>query len=364
LSKLLLVQVLRAVAALAVTFHHTQFDAGLLAQAAGLTFTPSEFLPWPAGVDLFFVISGFIMVHASGRLFGEAGARSAFLTRRIARIVPLYWGVTTLYLCVALVAPAVLNSAVLKPWPVLASYLFIPFVHPDGLVQPLYSLGWTLNYEMAFYGLFALVIALPRRQAVLILIAMLTLLSIGGALLAMPQPFDFWTDSIILEFAFGLLLGQLWAEGVRLGRPARGGLVLLGLGLLMLDLEASDVPRFIAWGVPAAFFVAAATLGREAFGREKNEEGAVVRMVAALGDASYALYLIHPFVIRGVRLVLTKAGLADDLGAWGYVGVVLLGAVAAAVLVYRFVERPITGRVRWWLEAASGLGRSGKAERV
>ena len=341
---------MRAVAALAVTFQHAQYDAALLAPAIGGTFTPLAFLPWSAGVDLFFVISGFIMVHASGRLFGKPEAPGAFLARRVARIVPLYWGLTSLYIAIAFVAPAFLNRSLLEPWPVVASYLFIPFLRPDGLVQPLYSLGWTLNYEMAFYVLFALVIALPQRQAVLALGSILALLSTAGALLALPQPFGFWTDSIILEFAFGLLLGQLRAEGFRLGTWPRIGLALAGLGLLALDPVAAGMPRFIGWGAPAALLVAAAALGRE-----KERDGALTRMCAALGDASYALYLIHPFVIRGVRVGVLHLGLADDLGLWGYLAVVLAAAIAAAGLVYRFVERPSTGWARRRLERAAGL---------
>ena len=98
-----------------------------MAAKLGLSFEPLEALPWAAGVDVFFVISGFVMVHASRGLFARPGASGVFLARRLARIVPLYWGTTTLYLAVALAAPCLLNSALLEPWPVLASYLFIPF---------------------------------------------------------------------------------------------------------------------------------------------------------------------------------------------------------------------------------------------
>ena len=104
-SRLGMVQALRAIAALTVVFGHAQTEALSLvaAKAGGL----STFLvdKTGAGVDLFFVISGFVMVHASQRLFGEAGAAKTFLLRRLFRIVPLYWAVTTLILLAMLATP-------------------------------------------------------------------------------------------------------------------------------------------------------------------------------------------------------------------------------------------------------------------
>jgi exopolysaccharide production protein ExoZ len=366
LSKLLLVQVLRALAALSVAMLHAQHDAGMLAERAGLSFTPMDRFPWAAGVDVFFVISGFIMVHASQRLFGAPEARRIFLARRLARIVPIYWAVTTLYLAVALVSPALLNSEILEPWPVIASYLFIPFTRPEGLAQPLYSLGWTLNYEMFFYALFALAIVLPRRQAVGALAVALVALAAAGALIPLPQPFAFWTDGIILEFAFGLALGLLRSDGLTLGGFARGLLAVLGLTLLALDLTNATLigplPRAFAWGVPAALLVAAAALGRE-----RPEGGLATRLGVAIGDASYALYLLHPFAIRGGREIVARSGLIGIVGPWGFVLLALLAAILAAVAVHRLFERPATEWARRRLEGSRaerrGIGRGDAAQR-
>jgi exopolysaccharide production protein ExoZ len=342
--RLIVVQALRGLAALSIAMLHALYEAGLLAGAAGLPFAAPAGVPWAAGVDLFFVISGLIMVHASAGLFGRPGARKTFLVRRLARIVPLYWAVTALYLALALAAPALLNSEVLAPWPVLASFLFIPFARPDGVAQPLYSLGWTLNYEMAFYALFAAALAWPRRAAVPALIAALAGLAAIGQLRAWPQPIAFWTAPIILEFAFGLAIGGLRAGGVALRLPVRIALAAAGLALLGLaGLEgAAPLARPFAWGVPAALIVAAAALG-PARAEPRNP---VARAAAALGDASYALYLVHPFAIRGVRVAVEGLGVFPALGPWGFVALALAGAVAAAVAVHRGFERPAMGWVR------------------
>src|SRR3954453_23077189 len=172
-----------------------QHDAAPLAERAGHAFTPVTAFPWAAGVDVFFVISGFIMVHASARLFGAPDGGRIFLARRVARIVPIYWAVTTLYLAIALAGPEFLNREFLD-WPyVVASYLFVPVTRPDGLVQPLYGLGWTLNYELFFYASFAVALAVgpSRRHAVLGLGAVFAgLVLTGRALAPLPQPLGFW----------------------------------------------------------------------------------------------------------------------------------------------------------------------------
>jgi peptidoglycan/LPS O-acetylase OafA/YrhL len=318
-----------------------------MANELGWRFQPFQAVPWAAGVDVFFVISGFIIVHASRNLFEGPGAGRIFLTRRIARIAPLYWTATTLYLAVALIAPDVLNRSILEPGFVLASYLFIPLARPDGLAQPLYSLGWTLNYEMYFYLLFALVIFLPMRKAVIGLAAALAVAVALGRLAPLPQPLAFWTDPIVLEFAFGMVLALLKAEGFALSRGLRAVLVAVGL-LLLLGAAQAGLPRAVGFGVPAALFVAAAALGSD----RVRPTTWLTQAASALGDASYALYLIHPFVIRAGREILVKSGLASVIGPWGYVLLATAGAVVASLMVFRWYERPVTEWVRQRLEPA------------
>ena len=350
MSKLLYVQLLRGLAALSIAVLHAQHDAAILAARLGQDFAPLTALPWAAGVDAFFVISGFIMVHASRSLFGMPGAQPLFLSRRVARIVPLYWAVTTLYLATALAASGLVNSAVLEPWPILASYLFIPFERPDGTVQPLYSLGWTLNYEMFFYVLFALTLAWPSRRAVVRLMALMGGLVLVGRLAALPQPFGFWTHPIILEFVFGLALGLLSAEGIRLGGAVRAGLALAGLAILFLNPlppeVLGDFGRTLAWGIPAALLVAAAALT----GDRSEASPRLLRFGAALGDASYALYLLHPFVVRAATIAVAATGLGATIGPWGFVALVLVAATAVSLAVYRWFERPMTDLARRWLQ--------------
>jgi len=345
MSKLLYIQILRAGAALSIAVLHAQHDTEALAARLGRPFERIDQFPWAAGVDVFFVISGFIMVYASRAMFASSGAQRTFLTRRMARIVPLYWTVTTLYLAVALASPALLNSEIIAPWPVIASYLFLPFERPDGLVQPVYSLGWTLNFEMYFYVLFALALVWPLRKAVPVLTAVLGALVVLGQAFRLPEPLAFWTSPLILEFAFGIWLGLLKAEGFVLPRPVRAALAAGALGLLLVS-GSTGLPRVLAYGLPAALLVAAAALGVE---REKAMAWPA-RIGVALGDASYALYLVHPFVIRAGRELALRTGLGAAIGPWGYLVLVVLGALLASVLVFRLFERPATELARRWLD--------------
>jgi exopolysaccharide production protein ExoZ len=353
-SKLAPIQILRAFAALCVVVFHAESDAAVVGARLGTGFVRSDALPWLAGVDIFFVISGFIMVYASSRWFGSARAPRVFLAHRIARIVPLYWATMIVYLAVVLLAPLLLNSEYLAPRFVIASFLFIPAARPDGLVQPLYSLGWTLNYEMFFYALFAIAIRFPRRLSVPALIATLILLVLfGNAFAPLPQPLAFWSDPIILEFAFGMALGWASAEGFFLNRPARLAFALAGLALMAVDLSRPwelALPRPLAYGLPATFLVASAALASP---ERRSAENPLIRWGVVLGDASYALYLLHPFVIRALRELVTRTAIAAQIGPWGFVVVSILCAAAAAIGVNRVFERPITRAARRLLEPSA-----------
>ncbi|MDP4003235.1 acyltransferase [Methylobacterium sp. NEAU K] len=365
---LIAVQILRAAAALMVAWHHVRHEAGLLAErGAGPALDPGALLPWWGGVDLFFVISGFVIVHASGRLFGARGGRARFLAHRIARVVPLYWLVSLLYLALALARPDLLGDAaalVHDPDAILAGFLFWPAARPDGTVQPLYGLGWTLNYEAFFYGLFAFGLGLGQRGAVAWLALALTLLVTAGALApGMPLPVRFWANPIVLEFVLGAGLALARREGFQPGLPYRLGLAALGLlglavaaRLLAGTGEADGFLRPLLIGVPAALLVAAA-LGPERNAAQVAALPAPVRGLVILGDASYALYLVHPFALRLVREGLLRLGLASALHPWGGMVVMLAASVVAAVLVHRYVERPLTRTLRARLDPGGTQNR-------
>ena len=151
-----------------------------------------------------------------------------------------------------------------------------------------------------------------------------------------------------------MALGWASAEGFLLSRPFRLGLAVAGLALLTLDLtqpgQLPVLPRPLAYGLPAAFLVASAGLASP---ERRGAENLLIRWGVIVGDASYALYLLHPFVIRALRELVTRSALASLVGPWGFVMLSIPCAAAAAIGVNRIFERPITRATRRLLEPAA-----------
>ncbi len=346
------IQCLRAVAAASIVLLHVMAEASSIAGLAGRShpLEPIRFATLGAGVDLFFVISGFVMVHASQRLFGIDGGWRRFLAHRIARIVPLYWLTTTLFLLVGLVLPAVLNSDQPTAGQIAASYLFWPMTRTDGLAQPVYGLGWTLNYEMFFYALLAACMGFRRNIAVAIVgIALVVLVAAGPTLRPLGMPLAFWSDPLVLEFVVGSLIAMVHGAGWRLPLPGGIALATAGVALLVADQSAA-LPRVVAWGLPAGLLFAGIVLVERAPSR-----GWLGRALVSIGDASYALYLTHPFVIRPVGKLWLKMGLGGLLPVWLFIVAAMALSIWAAMLVFRWVESPLTAALN------ARLDRRGKA---
>jgi exopolysaccharide production protein ExoZ len=336
-TKIESVQALRAFAALSIAILHVLHDAIPL-DPSGRAERWHNGVPWASGVDLFFVISGFVMVYASADLFGRRGSSVTFMARRLIRIVPLYWATTTLFLVVAVATPASVSQAGFGIADVVMSYAFLPASRPDGTIQPIFSLGWTLNYEMFFYVVFAACIVLPRRRAVA---AVTLLLSAGVAVHSLVPPqataFVFWTDGILLEFLLGMAVAVMAAREVSLTTPFRIGLVATAV-ILLISAHAAGVPSSpLITGVPMSLVVAAAVLGRPI---------GVPSVLLLLGDASYALYLVHPFAMRPVELVWQRLHLTGTTAAAIYAITALLLAIIGAICVHLGFERPVGAWLR------------------
>jgi exopolysaccharide production protein ExoZ len=357
MTQIVSVQILRAVAALAIVVLHALHDAQTI---TGESFTIAIVSKWPlsAGVDLFFVISGFVMVVASRNMFQKPGAASLFLRKRISRIVPIYWLVTSVFILIAWLRPAFLNSAFPTLTEIAKSYFFIPYLKvADGLVQPIYKLGWTLNYEMMFYCAFALVIMMPMRRALLVLSAAFLMIVAFGLIVAPPPGMlSFWSSTLILEFVAGMWIGYALLKNIRISASLGIVLIVAGMALLIsFDLLAmnQDKMRVLGFGLPAALIAVGAALGFS----QLDASNLPIRLMAALGNASYALYLCHPFAVRFFRLVWEKTGALTIFGPWIYVATATIAAAVAALLIYRFVEKPMTAWTQKQLGATGNLPR-------
>ncbi|MGB9364634.1 MAG: acyltransferase [Xanthobacteraceae bacterium] len=341
------IQVLRAVAAIGVlTLHAATEKVAFLGGAPG---PGNNFLLGAAGVDLFFVISGFVMVYSSESLFGRRDGPQRFFLRRLARIAPLYWAVTVAIILYIYAVHGAKLWEIYSPASLVASFLFWPYPRLDGLAFPVHLLGWTLNYEMFFYAVFAFAILLPRRIAVTTVCVVFGVLVTVGRYHTLPLPFSFWANAIILEFCYGMLIALAYREGVRLP-PA----VAWALGIAAVaGYAAAAVPtsewRVLFWGLPGAALVTACALSSTTW-----HPGPAGRFFGLLGDASYSLYLVHPLTFPLVRWTVGRLFVGTDAG-WIYAAIAWALAIAASVACYLIFERPITRalqrRLRAWQTA-------------
>jgi exopolysaccharide production protein ExoZ len=332
------IQILRFVASAMVLFGHLNHEVTQRPKLEAHGFNPFAPVWWPGGVDIFFVISGFIMYYISVDHFARPGASWRFLERRIIRLVPPYWFFTALALAVMLILPAQMAIHEVRPWQAIASFIFIPALNPQGNAFPILILGWTLEFEMMFYAIFALGLMFRRTTGVAVIAAALLILALGSLVQPLPQPLGFWCNPIVLEFVFGIGVAMLHKRGVRLPIPVGVALAVLGVAAL-LALKAAGVPgthwdfRFLWAGVPSLLMVTGLALIPEA-----ERPGPIKRWLVFGGDASYALYLSHPFVLSAVAMVSSRIGITSPAL---YIGIGFFACLVGAAFVYQFMEQPV-----------------------
>lgn len=326
------IQHLRGLAALGVAVFHAGRHAGV------------DLPLGSAGVDVFFVISGFIiwMITADG---GASPGR--FLADRFMRIMPTYWLATTVLLLGGLAG--LFPRLVIEPWHVVTSYLLIPDRGPTGEIAPLLFQGWSLSYEMLFYLAFAAVLPFSNRVRFLAVGAGLPVMILALALAPRSTATNFFGEPIMLEFVAGMAIAEAWRQGRN--PPATAGWALLAVGgaaLFLLHATAPGAPRALAFGAPAFLLVAGAVILERRGAWPKSRTGRL------LGDASYSIYLWHTFGISVVAMALTLSGVS---GLW-IVPATVAGGVAAGLGGYALLERPL---MKAW---RSRRGRPGAARKT
>jgi exopolysaccharide production protein ExoZ len=327
------IQYLRAVAAILVVFYH-------IGSTNIANFFPELMLKAGFGVDIFFVISGFVIWHNTST---AAFTTMSFMHRRFARVVLPYWLVT--FAMFAL--PRLSGSA--DAWQhdagaphLLASLLFVP-TGDWRSYMPIYSPGWTINYEMFFYLMFAVSLSISSKlaRAAALWAALAALVAIG-IFFPTAGPLGWYTAPILLEFGMGILIAAAFQANLRISPWLALSSCLAGvLWILFLSTKEPEIPgwhgtRTINWGGPAVLIV---------FGAVFLERAGLVRSyrpLQFLGDASYALYLTHLFSIFFIVLLWQRMDWATFPGGSF---LFLVAALAASVLVgsvfHVMIEKPI-----------------------
>lgn len=316
------VQLLRAIAAISVCIVHCNTMYWMI-RGHPKHLIVTYFMA--AGVDLFFIISGFIIVLSSDRFFGQLSY--SFFIRRLARIVPIYWVSTFIYIYIQHIH---VDTEIL-----LKSLAFIPYA--QGNMQPIMGVGWTLNFEIFFYFLFGLALIFKKPISILLLSILLGVFALSNFIKPFPLPFYFWADPIIIEFVFGMCIALLYEHQIRFHYMFGIMLVISGILLICFLSPAHTMPpssnRFIIWGLPAAMIMMGIVLSKP-----WSSKARIPAMVTSVGDASYSIYLLHNLILV-LAQIFAKSHHKHPLLLVMFAGIITL---PLSIYTYRYFEKPVT----------------------
>jgi exopolysaccharide production protein ExoZ len=290
------------------------------------------------GVDIFFVISGFIMWTTTS----HRTSAITFAWHRVARVVPIYW-LLTIVLFAARYSFTWID--------LLKSLLFVPYFSvKTGHINPIVVVGWTLNFEMFFYAIFTVALAVGRRG--LFAFAFIVALVGIGLIADIPKTPEtmVYSSPLLIEFLAGCCIGVFFERDVLGGTAVSTSILIVGLAAIVLqhsNAENFGSDRVLAWGAPAALVVAGATGLESLMHRSKP--------ALLVGDASYSIYLIHSMV-----LVALKFG-SDQLFPHAGMAFIIAGCLLSlsfGVTVHLFIEKPLTSAIK---RLAAG-GRNSKPD--
>lgn len=325
------IQYLRGIAAvLVVLFHASNALMTHFTQGAKNYFTWGE-----AGVDLFFIISGFIMVYIT---YNKDISFKNFFLKRIIRIYPVFWVYATIALIIFLINPNMINRSTAMPTLILPSYLLIPYTEFTNLVQ----VAWTLVYEVHFYLIFGLCLFFTNKFRYIAAGIFLSLLAISSLINYDAYYLKFVSNPIILEFLLGMIVYFI------IFRKSTKDLIILTIlfliSLLTIYLNDQQAMRIIKYGIPSFVFMLVVVyldsirmlgVGNSIFSK----------FLTLLGDSSYSLYLSHIFCIGVGALVLNKLHIINGITVQPLIFVLTIGAIIWGYISYRFIETPLISKL-------------------
>ncbi|MBE8607846.1 acyltransferase family protein [Vibrio sp. OPT10] len=335
------IQALRAFSALFVVFYHVFAVQDKFFTSIDF---PEIFKLGKSGVDMFFVISGFIMVLVTKDTKPGISSANKFLIKRFVRIYPIYWFYSLLVLAVYLLYPSLVNSSQDGQVNLIESFLLFP---QD--VLPLLMVGWTLTYEVYFYILFFFCLLFFKWHYFPIVFLFLGfLISIFNGQYTSPY-LDLVFNALVLEFILGALLAYVYIC-VGFSKINIVFLSIFSISALFISFEyvylqglidnISSIDRLFYFGVPCALILLSCVL------IEKNFNVLIPDFIVKLGDSSYSLYLSHILVINAYCLLW---GIVFPNG-FGFEFIKLI-TMLMAVIIYSyfsfvFIERKIAFMIK------------------
>ena len=321
-SNLASLQILRALAAISVVYYHAA--------------------PQPRfgsfGVDIFFVISGFVM----GMLVINLQSSGAFIIKRLARIVPMYWTMTTIVLILTLIKPDILNSTQFNIINYLKSLFFIPYFKNNGLLQPMLGVGWTLNYEMFFYVVIWLSFSISRKFCIYLTSAIIIFIYIiFGNWISNELLNSFFGNSQIFEFILGLIAFSAYnRELVHKTMVILNLFIILAIYFCMAYIEIHGIhyERIFLYGLFSFVIVLLATSSEK---QGLKIDYLPANFLTTIGDASYSIYLTHTFVIDSVERIFFKNYTQFYTPMFALIFFYMLPSLIVGYILYLTLDKPL-----------------------
>lgn len=324
-------QALRALAALLVVFSHIRHKHLQNSEPVAQFMSGYDFGPY--GVDIFFVISGFIIAYIGPPGFHTLADIARFAKRRVVRIFPLYWLVTLVAFTAWLYNPQIVNSSAPHLTRIWESFVLWP---TDG--RYLYQTGWTLSYEIYFYLLFALTMLAGPLQRIILPVFLAASIALGVYLTPNKDSpvFHMVTGHYLIEFLAGYLFCILFRNNFQ--NFPRAGLAFLGLGTCLILAKSvfggPVLEGIYYWGAPAILIVFGGLMIENIIKWPKH--------IIAMGDASYALYLTHSLVLAPLAIIWYKLLPASLTSNVLFMLVALAATLITAHLCHLIFEKPVT----------------------
>lgn len=341
-SNLNLIQVLRGVASLMVVLFHTTGNAK---EILNKKFYFDFFLFGYSGVDIFFVLSGFIITYTSMRWIERKDQLLPFIKRRFIRIFPSYWIIIGLFLILQLLLPSFYKTHYSFS---LSNFFSTLFLFPGHTMVN--GVSWTLSYELFFYLLFSLVFVIPNKKWAFYLFAVYALVIIALPFLGKDQGYsNEWlkliSDPMNVEFFMGVMAALLIPRiPQKLSLPFMiiGGALFLVSGIFTdhkYYLFTNGYNRILLFGVPS--FLIITGLVKFELSRNINIHNAL----RLLGEASYSLYLLHlPLLAAGIKMI-ARLNIQNNIILQLLLLIIVAIICYGSILFYKWIERPIINKL-------------------
>lgn len=345
LYKLYSIQVLRGLACVAVVLSHAMAKAKdqiLFELPEVFDFNYNIIIFGHFGVDLFFVLSGFIIFLIHGNDFSQPKLIKPFIYSRISRVVPIYWLLTCLSLLLLFYMPELFKhrSELELSW-VISSFFFIPSSTSYGVDTPLLGVGWTLNYEIFFYALFALCLFFKKKY-VLYFFSMYSLLILCFADYDQKTTTSYKElilSPLIIEFIFGMIAGLIYLNFKTALNKVKWLSLLFALSLLLysiFNIPHTYIDRVFLWGLGSLFLVLYCSV------INMRVDTHIKSIAVKLGDMSYSAYLLQVFTLPFFTKVFSIFKVNMWLDFWSFSFIITILTLLISYSFHKIIEKPLT----------------------